>query len=191
MQRELVVHAVLLKGESPLEEALEVLRQGLGADFLVLPTGRPAGRTEGFKLLGLLEALLEATTGWGVKVALHLEPGAETAVLDLLRQARGEAIGFCWHPGIEAAEDLADRLWCGICEPGTDLGPLQVLGYRWDMALAAAAPETFCAEVAQLEVRHPPVLFPAELPATVMGRPVVPDEGVVYGRPWGQEGDRP
>jgi hypothetical protein len=182
VRRGLAVHAVQLQGQSAVAEALEVLRHGLGADFLVLPVQKPKNREAGFQLLGHLETLLEATSGRGVKLALHLEAGAEAPVLDLLREAHGEAIGFCWHPGIADAEPLADRLWCGVCEPESDLRPLQALGYRWDMALAAEAPATFRAQAALLEAAHPPVLFPAEMPATTLGRPVVPDDSVVFGR---------
>ncbi len=180
--RGLVVHAVQLPGPALVEEALAVLRFGLGQDFLVLPVPRPENREAGFRLLGQLEILLEATSGRGVKLALHLAADAQAPVLELLRQAHGEAVGFCWHPGILDAEPLADRLWCGICEPGTDLRPLQVLGYRWDMALAADAPETFRAQAALLGAAHPAVLFPAEPPTLVLGRPLVPDEGLVFGK---------
>lgn len=190
VRRGLAIHAVHLPGESPAEEGLEVLRHGLGADFLVLPVGRLETREAGFRLLGQLEMLLEATSGRGVKLALHLEAGTEAAVRDLLRQAHGEAVGFCWHPGILDAELLADRIWCGLCAPGSDLRPLQDLGYRWDMALAAADPGTFRVQAAALEATHPPVLFPAEMPATALGRPVVPDESVVFGRHLRPEGPR-
>ncbi|GLH74092.1 hypothetical protein GETHLI_25940 [Geothrix limicola] len=182
VRRGLAVHAVHLPGEAPVEEGMEVLRHGLGADFLVIPVGRPQTREAGFRILGQLETLLEATSGRGIKLALRLEPGAESAMLDLLRQAHGEAVGFCWHPGILDAEPLADRLWCGVCEPGTDLRPLQALGYRWDMALAAEDPQTFRSEAAALEAAHPPVLFPAEMPTTALGRPVVPDDSLVFGQ---------
>jgi hypothetical protein len=182
VRRGLAIHAVHLRGGFPLEEALDVLRHGLGMDFLIIPVQKPDTREAGFKLLGQLEALLEATSGRGVKPALRLEAGAEATVLDLLRQAHGEALGFCWHPGIEDAELLADRLWCGVCEPATDLRPLQALGYRWDMALAAEDPSTFHLQATKLEAAHPSVLFPAEMPATALGRPVVPDDSVVFGR---------
>jgi len=160
------------------------LHQGLGIDFLVIPVRRPDNREAGFRLLGHLESLLEATSGRGVKLALRLDAGAEPAVLELLRQAHGEAVGFCWHPGIQDAEPLADRLWCGVCEPGTDLRPLQALGYRWDMALAAEDPEVFCAQAALLAAAHPEVLFPAQMPTTALGRPVVPDDSLVFGKHW-------
>ena len=182
VRRGLAIHAVHLPGESPVEEGLEVLRHGLGVDFLVIPVRRLDTREAGFRLLGQLETLLEATSGRGVKLALRLEAGAEVPLLDLLRQAHGEAVGFCWHSDIENAEPLADRLWCGTCEPGSDLRPLQALGYRWDMALAAEDPDTFRTQAAGLEAFHPPVLFPAEMPTTALGRPVVPDDRVVFGR---------
>lgn len=187
VRRGAVVHAVHLPGRAPVEEGLEALRAGLGPDFLVFPAGAPAGREAGFRLLGHLEALLEATSGRGVKLALRIEGGAEAAVADLLRQARAEAVGYCWHPGTADAEGLADRLWCGVCSPGSDLAPLQKLGYRWDMALPAEDPATFRAQAAALDAAHPPVLFPAEMPATALGRPVVPDDSLVFGKHW----DRP
>ena len=187
----LAIHAVFLPGVAPAEEGLAVLRQGLGADFLVIPVGQPESRAAGFKLLEQLEYLLEATSGRGVKLALRLAPGAETPVLELLREARGEAVGFCWHPGTGDPEPLADRLWCGVCEPGSDLIALQALGYRWDMALPAEEPERFRVQAAALDAAHPPVLFPAEMPTTALGRPVVPDDSLVFGKHWDRSGDRP
>jgi hypothetical protein len=184
VRRGLAIHAVHLSGESPVEEGLAVLHQGLGVDFLVIPVRRPENREAGFRLLGHLESLLEATSGRGSKLALRLEAGAEPAVLDLLRQAHGEAVGFCWHPGIQEVEPLADRLWCGVCEPRTDLRPLQALGYRWDMALAAEDPAVFRQQAALLAAAHPEVLFPAQMPATALGRPVVPDDSLVFGKHW-------
>lgn len=183
--RGLPVHTVHLPGKSVVAEALEVLHQReLGPDFLVLPAPRPEGREAGFRFLGELEALLEATSGRGTKLALHLELGATAAILELLRQARCEAVGFCWHPETEDLEALADRLWTGRCRPGSDLRELQRLGYRWDMALPAEAPESYRAQAAALEAAHPPVIFPAELPGTALGRPVVPDPEVTLGKHW-------
>jgi hypothetical protein len=182
VRRGLAVHAIHLPGQAPVEEALAALHAALGPDFLILPAGRPENREAGFRLLGHLEALLEATSGRGVKLALRIEGGAEAAVVELLRQARAEAVGFCWHPGTADAELLADRLWCGVCAPDSDLRPLQRLGYRWDIALPAVDPGTFCVQAAALEATHPSVLFPAEMPATALGRPVVPDDSVVFGR---------
>lgn len=188
VRRGALVHALHLGDASPVEDALEALRLGLGPDFLVLTVAPLEGREAGFRLLGQLESLLEATSGRGPKVALRIAGGAETAVLDLLRQARAEAVGFCWHPGSADPELLADRLWCGDCAPGTDLKPLQRLGYRWDMALPAQTPMQFQAQAAAMATAHPPVLFPAELPTTALGRPVVPDDSVVLGRVWVRDG---
>ncbi len=190
VSRGLAVHAIHLPGMAPAEEGLAVLRQGLGPDFLVIPVALPASREAGFRLLGQLETLLEATTGRGVKLALHIAAGAESGVLDLLRQAHGEAVGFCWHPGIGDAEPLADRLWCGVCEATSDLKPLQRLGYRWDMALPATDPAAFRIQAAVLEAAHPAVLFPAELPTTTLGRPVVPDDSLTFGAHWQPRGPR-
>jgi len=189
-RRGLAIHAVHLAGASPVEEALEVLRHGLGVDFLVIPVRYPATREAGFRILGHLETLLEATSGRGGKLALHLAAGSEAPVVELLRQAHAEAVGFCWHPGIVDAEPLADRIWCAVCEPQTDLRPLQVLGYRWDMAIAAADPEAFRTQAEALKAAHPPVLFPAEMPTTMLGRPVVPDDSLIFGRHLNREGER-
>jgi len=184
LRQGLILAALLLPGKDLLAEALEGLQAGLDPDFLILPVDLPANREGGFRLLGVLENLLEATSGRGVKLALQLTPGSEPGVLALLRQARAEAVGFCWHPGILDPEPLADRLWFGLCEPHSDLAPLQRLGYRWDMALAAEAPERFRQEAAALAAAHPPVLFPEALPTTALGRPVVPDDSVVFGSAW-------
>lgn len=182
----LVVAAVVLGHAQPLEEGLEVLRLGLGPDFLVVPAGPLVSREAGFRLLGTLEALLEATAGRGVKLALWLEPGTEASILDLLRQARGEAVGFCWHPGLADPEPLADRLWCAVCAPDSHLGALQALGYRWDMGVPAASPQAFREDAIRLEAAHPPVLFPAVMPTTALGRPVVPDDSLTFGKHWGE-----
>lgn len=183
--RGMPIHTVHLPGVTPVLEALAVLQhRNLGPDFLVVPVAKPANREAGFRFLGDLEALLEATAGRGVKLALRLEAGATATVLDLLRQARCEAVGFCWHTGTEDLEALADRLWTGVCGPGADLRPLQRLGYRWDMALPAETPARYREEAAALEAVHPPVIFPAELPATALGRPVVADPDVVLGKHW-------
>jgi len=188
VRRGLAVHAIDLPGEAPVEEALAALHAALAPDFLILPAARPQNREGGFRLLGQLETLLEATSGRGVKLALRIEGGAEAEVVELLRQARAEAVGYCWHPGTADAEALADRLWCGVCEPDSNLQALQKLGYRWDMALPATEPDRFRAQAAALEAAHPAVLFPAEMPATALGRPVVPDDSVVFGRHLEREG---
>src|ERR1035438_413869 len=50
VRRGLAIHAVHLPGESPVEEGLEVLRHGLGVDFLVIPVRRLDTREVGFRL---------------------------------------------------------------------------------------------------------------------------------------------
>lgn len=178
------VHGVHLPGDAPLEEALAVLAAGLEVDFLVLPVAEPRGREAGFRLLGQVEAILEAAAGRGVKLALRLAPGAVAPVLELLREARGEAVGWCWHPGLPDPEPLADRLWTAVGAPGADLAALQATGYRWDVALAAPDPATFRAWAEALAAAHPAVVFPAQMPRTVLGRPVVPDDSLTFGRHW-------
>lgn len=191
VRRGLVLAAMVLPGREPLNEALEVLQARLDPDFLILPVGRFPNRAGGLRFLGLLESLLEATSGRAVKLALQLASGAEPQVLELLKQARAEAVGFCWHPGNLDPEPLADRLWFGICEAYSNLAPLQRLGYRWDMALPAQSPASFREEAAVLAAAHPPVLFPEVLPATALGRPVLPDAQVVLGAAWSSGSSRP
>lgn len=189
-RRGLAIHAVHLGGEAPVEAALAVLHASLGPDFLIVPAPRPQTREAGFRLLGQLETLLEAASGRGAKIALRIEGGAETAVVDLLTQAKADAVGFCWHPGTADAELLADRLWCGVCAAGSDLRPLQKLGYRWDMALPATDPATFRAQAAALAAAHPEVLFPEEILPPGLDRAAEPPEGFAFGRHWGPAGDR-
>jgi hypothetical protein len=186
-----VISAVDLPGQDVLAEALAALGARLNPDFLLLPVALPMGREAEFRLLGLLESLLEATSGRGVKLALKLAPGSESTILALMKQARAEAVGFCWHPGTVDPEPLADRLWFGLCEPGSDLRGLQKLGYRWDMALAAEDPLLFSHQAASLAATHPEVLFPEIIPITALGRPVLPDDSVIFGNAWPQEGGRP
>ncbi|WP_306589942.1 hypothetical protein [Geothrix sp. 21YS21S-4] len=186
VRRGMAIPAIHLPQNGTLEEGVEALGWGLNPDFLVLCAPRPATREEGFRLLGRLEALLEAASGRGTKLALRIEGGAEAEVADLLRQARAEAVGFCWHPATADVDALVDRLWCGVCEPSSDLRPLQRLGYRWDMALPARDPEAFRREATVLEVAHPPVLFPADLPP--VARPAGPEGELVFGRHWNSEG---
>lgn len=184
------VTAVELPGRDLLTEALAALGARLNPDFLLLPVGLPVGREAGFRFLGLLESLLEATSGRGVKLALKLARGAEPAVLELMKQARADAVGFCWHPGTVDPEPLADRLWFGVCEPTSDLRGLQKLGYRWDMALPAEEPGRFRQQAEVLAAAHPSVFFPEALPHTALGRPVLPDDSVVFGSAWEQKGGR-
>lgn len=189
-RRGLAIHAVHLGGEAPVEEALAVLHASLGPDFLIVPAPRPKTREAGFRLLGQLETLLEAASGRGAKIALRIEGGAEAAVVDLLTQAKADAVGFCWHPDTADAELLADRLWCGVCAAGSDLRPLQKLGYRWDMALPATDPATFRAQAAALAAAHPEVIFPEEILPPGLDRAAEPPEGFAFGRHWGPAGDR-
>jgi hypothetical protein len=83
----------------------------------------------------------------------------------LLREARGEAVGFCWDAGLGA--DLAcfeDRLFCAVGEPGDDFRPIQALGYRWNLAVPARDPAAMRHAQAEIERAFPPVLFPEANP---------------------------
>jgi hypothetical protein len=181
------VHAVHLPpgpfGDAMLHRAAEPFQAGLQPDFLVLPVVSLADRAEGFSLLGTLEMLLEIARG-RFKLALRMEPALQGAALTLLREARAEAVGFCYAGG--DPEPMADRLWCAVAGEGTgvDLAPLRALGYRWNVALGASDPAAFAAEAARLSEAHPPVLFPERLPDTMLGRTVVPDPSVSLGAHW-------
>jgi hypothetical protein len=179
-----VVHAVHFPGapwgEALVEDVSRVLAARLGADFLVLKVGRIEGRLETSRFFYTLQALLEATHSRGVKLALRPAAGTTKAVAALLKEMRGEAVGFCWDQ--EQAVDLeaiSDRLFCAVGKPGVELGPLLHLGYRWSLALDVPDAPSFHAGKALLEAAFPPVLFPAELPK------VAPDEGVTFGRGFG------
>ncbi|HJV89533.1 MAG TPA: hypothetical protein VJ623_04440 [Holophagaceae bacterium] len=177
------VHAMHLPpqpfGEGLLQQAGAALRRGLQPDFLVIPVEALPDRSAGFALLGTLEMLLEVVQG-RVKLALRVHPEAQATVLTLLREARAEAVGFCFTGG--DPEPLADRLWCAV--GGGDLAPLRALGYRWNVALPAEDPEAFRLEAARLAQAHPAVLFPERLPDTMLGRPVVEDPSVTLGAHW-------
>jgi hypothetical protein len=162
-----------------LQQMGAALRQGLNPDFLVIPVEALPDRATGFALLGLLEMLLEVAQG-RVKITLRISPGAQAATLTLLREARAEAVGFCFAGG--DPEPLADRLWCAVGD--RDLDRLRVLGYRWNVALPATDPAAFQAEAARLEAAHPAVVFPERLPDTMLGRPVVEDPSVTLGAHW-------
>lgn len=181
------VHALHLPegplGPPMLDQAGAALRGGLGPDFLVIPVGDLTDRAAGFTLLGTLEALLEAVRG-RVKLALRVDPASQGRALTLLKEARAEAVGFCWAGG--DPEPLADRLWCAVAVEGADLRPLQALGYRWNLALPATDPAVFQARLAELRGAHPEVLFPAVMPETALGRPIVADDSVTFGPGWGQ-----
>ncbi len=172
--------------EALLDGAARALGARLGADFLVLAAGLPRGRWETSRFMRILEGLLEATHSRGVKVALRPAAGEAGALAALLKEVRGEAVGFCWDSGVGSdLEAISDRLFCAVGREGENLGALQRTGYRWNLAVAAASPAAFEAVKARLLAAHPPVLFPAELPAQVLGRPLLPDEGIRFGRAWG------
>ena len=186
------VHAVHLPADATLEGAQEALARTLplGPDFLVLPAAKPEGRKAAFAFLGLVEALLEAIAPKGLKLAIKPGSGAEADLARLLKESRGEAVGFCWHGGIRDLAAIEDRLFCAIGQESDDLDPLRRLGYRWNLALAAADPAGFAAAKTAIEARFPGVLFPSELPTHVMGRPVSPDPEVRFARPEGR-GEKP
>lgn len=170
--------------------AAEALGARLSPDFLVFPAEVPQGRLATAAFLGALTALLEATHSRGVKVALRPAPGAAPGLAALLREVRGEAVGFCWNgEGGEDLEAVSDRLFCAVGRDGADLGPLLALGYRWNLALEVPDPGAFRTLEARFREAFPPVLFPAQLPTHALGRPVLPDEGIVFGQ--GLGGGRP
>lgn len=179
------VHAIHLPFGASLEDAAEVLRQTLplGPDFLVLPASKPEGRKAAFAFLGTVEGLLEALTPKGLKLAIKPGPGAEMELARLLKESRGEAVGFCWHGGVRDLAAMEDRLFCAVGSAEDDLAPLQRLGYRWNLALAASDGGSFAAAKSSIESRFPAVFFPETLPTHVMGRPVEPDPGVRFARP--------
>ncbi|HJW09603.1 MAG TPA: hypothetical protein VJ483_08225 [Holophagaceae bacterium] len=191
------IHAVHLPvqklGDRAVEGAVEALRLAgaLNPDFLVLPVPRPEGRKEAFAFLGTVESLLEALHPRGLKLALRPGPGAEAELARLMKESRGEAVGYCWHEGVGDLEAISDRLFCAVGSAGADLAPLQRLGYRWNLALEAADASGFAAMALDLEARFPAVVFPAEMPQEVMGRPVVPDPLVTFGRPSDARGEKP
>ncbi|HTL97930.1 MAG TPA: hypothetical protein VL181_03900, partial [Holophagaceae bacterium] len=186
------VHAIHLPPGVSLEGSAEALRWALplGPDFVVLPAGKPEGRKAAFALLAVVEAMLEALAPKGLKLALHPGPGAETELARLLKESRGEAVGFCWHGGVRDLAAIEDRLFCAVGSERDDLDPLRALGYRWNLAVAAADAAAFAAAKASIESRFPAVLFPEALPTHVMGRPVEPDPAVRFARPE-DRGERP
>jgi hypothetical protein len=185
----LAVHAIHLRtqewAEGLLGEALAVLGASLEPDFLVVPADPPASRWGRAKFLGALEALLEACSGRGVKVVLRPVPGATPRILELLHGVHGDAVGICWNA--ESGEDpepAIDRIHCAVGGPDADPRALQRWGYRWNLALPAEDPTRIGPVLERMRRDFPPVLFPAELPATVFGRPVLPDPEVSLGRIW-------
>jgi len=162
------VHSIHLP-ESPWtgalgDQVLKVLRCRLELDFLIIPATCPKDRLQHSNFMTILEGLLEVTQGTGVKLALRTRPSETEGLAKLLKEARGEAVGFCWDTHAPGALDcVSDRLFCAVGEPGDDFAPLQRLGYRWNLALPAQAPEPLRATITRLEQAFPPVLFPADL----------------------------
>lgn len=164
----IAVHALHLEArpwdEALLTMALEAVRPRLGADFLVLPADAPVDRTASFRFLGLLEALLEALSGRGLKLALRPAPGSVPALVTLLKEVRCDAVGYCWDEDVgEDLELIADRLFCAVGAPGGRYPSLQRLGYRWNMAIPLAEPAAAPALPA-LELAHPMIYFPEVTP---------------------------
>jgi hypothetical protein len=169
------VHALHLPeqpwGSAVGEAALAALHPPLGADFLVLRAGAPAGLAGAAAFLSVLEGLLEATQGTGLKLALRPAPGAAHGLAERLREARGAAVGFCWDAGVGVDLDcISDRLFCAVGRSGDDFRPIQRLGYRWNLAVPALDPASFRAEMEDIARAFPPVLFPAA-PETADGDP--------------------
>ncbi len=187
--RGLAVHALHLPdldfGDALALKALEALGARLSPDFLVLHASDPSGLMGASRFFRALEAILEQTHGRGVKVALRPAPGQAGSLAKRLKEARGEAVGFCWHPGVGAdLEAISDRLLTAVHAEGADLAALQATGYRWNMAVALAPgedPAGLQARLAALAAAHPGVLFPAQMPTHALGRPVVAEEGVFFG----------
>ncbi len=174
------VHAIHL-GDAPWSEALgemamDALRARLEPDFLVLKAGAPDNRMENSRFLSVLEGLLEITQGSGVKLALRPSPGSAPALARTLKEARGEAVGFCWDGSVGVDLDaISDRLFCAVGAPGDDLAGLRALGYRWNVALPSQDPVAARLALDALGAAHPPVYFPA-------GMDVTPDPSVKLGR---------
>lgn len=196
-RRDLAIHALHLKplswGVDLLETALEALRPRLGVDFLVIRTDLPSGRWATSKFLQALEALLECTSGRGVKLALRPTKGAVVGLVKLLGEVRGEAVGFCWDASVgEDLENIADRLYTAVGATGDDFAPLQRTGYRWNMALPDLPGDAreLGDRIATLNAQYPSVLFPAEMPTTALGRPVVPDDSITFGSHWNRPSER-
>ncbi|MDE3244594.1 MAG: hypothetical protein KGN80_00790 [Acidobacteriota bacterium] len=190
----LAVHALHLPlapwGDALLAMALEALRPRLGADFLVLRAEDPSGRLASSAFLQTLEALLEHTSGRGVKLALRPAKGALGGLLARLKEARGEAVGFCWDSDIGPdLELISDRLYTAVGGADEDYAALQRTGYRWNLALEGR-PDELSSTISALERKYPPVFFPAEMPTTALGRPIVPDASLVFGAHWDARPDR-
>ena len=187
-RRGLGIHALHLPhlkwGDEVLEMALEALHPRFGADFLVIPAEAPSGRWATSKFLQALEALLERTSGRGLKLALRPTAGAVPALISLLKEVRGEAVGFCWDEQVGGdLELIADRLYTAVGSEQADFALLQRTGYRWNMALEGDA-ENLVRLVAALKIRFPAVTFPADMPASALGRPILRDDSIIFGAHW-------
>jgi len=185
----LAVHAVHLPArewtDDLLGEALTVLGAGLATDFLVVPADPPSTRWGRAKFLGTLEAMLEVCSGRAVKLVLHPLEGSTPRLQELLRGVQGDAVGLCWDADRgEDPEPIIDRIRCAVGGPDADPRPLQRWGYRWNLAVPAEDPAVIGPILERLGRDFPPVLFPAELPATVFGRPVLADPEISLGRIW-------
>lgn len=193
-RRGLAIHALHLAplpwGRDLLQMALEALQARLGPDFLVIPTGAPRGRQATAAFLQALEALLEHTSGRGVKLALRPSKGALGELSTLLKEARGEAVGFCWDPDTGPdLELISDRLYTAVGGPEDDYAALQRTGYRWNLAMEGL-PSELPSRIKALEAEYPTVFFPAVMPDTALGRPIVPDESLIFGAHWNARPDR-
>lgn len=157
------VHALHAPSLAPDAAVLQALFR-LGADFLVLPVAVPEGRQASAALLGHLEVLLEATSGRGPKLALRTQ-GDAVALVRLLREVRGEAVGFCWDGQAGHALDaISDRLFCARAEAESDLSDLARHGYRWNVAIPVAESTGARELLADLSQANPEPLFPKVLP---------------------------
>lgn len=142
-------------------EALKAMSLALAPDFLVFPVPPLGDRQETFRFLGTLELLLETLAGRGVKVALQPSQGQGGALATLMKEVRGEAVGYCWTPALEGEmESLADRLFTARGQAEGQYTALQRLGYRWNMAVPFDDPGEAQRHLAALEASHPMVYFP-------------------------------
>lgn len=159
------IHAVHLPalpwGPALLDAAGAAGREGLGWDFIVIPVDHPETREDRSAFLGTLEVLLEIFHGRGPKVVLRPAPGAAPALAALLREVRGEAVGFCWDAALDPdLEAVADRLMAAVGSHADDFTALRRLGYRWNVALPASDPRETANVIARLSAAWPEVLFP-------------------------------
>lgn len=164
----LPVHAIHLAAapwdETLGETAMDALRTRLEPDFLVLAAEDPERRMDASRFLSVLEGLLEITHGTGVKLALRPGPGSAPALVRRLREARGEAVGFCWDRGVAGdLECISDRLFCAVGGAGDDFMGLQALGFRWNVAVPSESPGEATPALEALGRAWPDVLFPESM----------------------------